>query len=144
MADRYLVDTSVFARWYIEQVGYEHALRIQAAFLAGDIVLETLDAVRFELGHVLRKKGLLSRQMSRQEYLVATRSLDDLGVVVHVTDADRLERAAALAADTPMGFFDALLVDCSVELGLPLLTADARLCNSSARLTRTELLEGIR
>lgn len=144
MADRYLVDTSVFARWYIEQVGYEHALRIQAAFLAGDIVLETVDAVRFELGHVLRKQGLLKDRMTREEYLVATRSLDDLGVVVHVTDGERLERAAALAADTPMGFFDALLIDCSVELDLPLLTADVRLCNAGVRLVRAKLLDGMR
>lgn len=144
MADRYLVDTSVFVRWYIEQVGFEHALRIQDAFLAGEIVLETVDSVRFELGHVLRKQGLLKRRMSREEYLVAARSLDDLDVVVHATDGERLERAAALAADTPMGFLDALLVDRSLELDLTLLTADARLCNASARLVRSELLEGTR
>ncbi|MBE1588666.1 hypothetical protein ACFPOI_54705 [Nonomuraea angiospora] len=41
MADAYLVDTSVFLRWFVDQPGYEHAREIQDAFLRGRVALET-------------------------------------------------------------------------------------------------------
>lgn len=97
--EAYLVDTAVFVRWVLEQVGFQHALEIQEAFLAGQVVLETVDIVRIELAHVLRKKGLLERRLGRAEYLTAVRTIDDLGIVVHVTDVDALERAADRCRD---------------------------------------------
>lgn len=142
MAEAYLVDTSVFVRWYLEQDGYQHALRIRTAFRDGQLALETIDSVRFELGNVLRKKGLLLGTINRDEYLIATRSLDDLEALIHRTDADALERAAALAADRNLRFFDALVADRALERDLTLLTTDKKLCNAIAGLIHTELLEG--
>lgn len=143
MAERYLVDTGVFARWYIEQTGYQHALELRGALLAGEVELETVDCVRFELAHVLRTKGLLLRRMSREDYLAAVRTIDDLEIVVHATDADALGRAAAYAADWNMRFFDAVVVDAAVERQLTLLTTDLKLCNAAGDRISTELLRGL-
>lgn len=141
--DTYLVDTGVFARWSLEQVGFQHALEVQSAFLGGEVALETVDMVRIELANVLRKKGLLEKHLDRDEYLTAVRAIDDLGITVHSTDVDALERAAALAADRMLRLFDALVVDRALERGLTLLTSDARLCRSVDRYLSTELLRGI-
>jgi predicted nucleic acid-binding protein len=143
VANAYFVDTGIFVRWYIEQIGFEHALDIHTEFLNGRVVLETADCVRFELAHVLNKKGYQPGKLDRDEYLAAVRSLDDLGIVVHATDVDALERAAALAADRNLRFFDALIIDRSIERGLTLLTSDKHLCNAVAGFARTELLKGI-
>ncbi|MGI9003148.1 MAG: hypothetical protein ACR2GH_16065 [Pseudonocardia sp.] len=88
MADRFLVDTCVFVRWYIEQDGYQDALSLQSAYLAGGVELETVDFVRYELGDVLRRKGLLLKKIMPSDYVAAVRSLDDLEIPVHVTTAD--------------------------------------------------------
>lgn len=143
MPDAYVVDTGVFVRWYVEQVGFEHALRVQADFLAGTVVLETVDQVRVELGDVLRRRGLQAGALDEAAYVAAVRSLDDLGLKVHSTDADTQERVAQLCSRRPVTFYDGLLVDRALQRGLPLLTADAKLARAVSGLLSTELLEGI-
>lgn len=137
---RYLVDTSVFVRWYLQQIGYKEALDVRAAYGAGATQLETVDFVRFELGHVLRSQGLLKDRLTADEYVMAVRSIDDAGIHVHVTTADVLEQAADLAASRMLRFFDALLVAWSIELGMTVLTVDQKLCNAVAGIARTKLL----
>ncbi len=143
MAETYVVDTSVFLRWFIPQVGGEHAREVRAAFLAGTVALETADSARIELGHVLRPKGLLQGRLTREQYLAAVRAVDDLGVLVHTTGVDALERSAALAADRNLRLFDAIIVDRALERDLPLLTSDAKLCRAIDRLLSTELFRGV-
>lgn len=92
MADRFLVDTCVFVRWYIEQDGYQDALSLQSAYLAGGVELETV------------------------------------------------EEAADLAAHRMVSFFDALLLAWSLELGVPVLTTDKRLCSAAEGIAQTQLL----
>lgn len=137
------MDTSVVVRWFVRQIGWEHARQIRDAFLLGDVRLETTESLRIELAHVLRTKGLLPGLLDRERYLKAVRSVDDLDVVVHWTDVDRLERSAALAADRNLRIFDALIVDRAIERGLPLLTADAKLCRAVDGLLSTALLKGV-
>lgn len=137
------MDTGVALRWFVEQEGFEHALELQEGFLSGALELETVDCVRFELGHVLRTVGLLRDRLTVQEYVAAARSLDDLGLVVHTTDADAVERAAHLAARRNLRFFDAVVADRALERGLPLVTTDRRLVNAMAGLLRCELLKGV-
>ncbi|QQQ75486.1 type II toxin-antitoxin system VapC family toxin [Saccharothrix sp. 6-C] len=141
--DAYIVDTGVFVRWFIEQVGFEHAREVRDAYLGGHAYLETIDHVRFEFGNVLRKFGLLTRLIERDEYVAASRVIDDLGITIHITDVDAAERAAVLAADKNISYYDALLVDRSLERGLPLLTTDKKLCNAVSGFAKTQLLRGI-
>lgn len=140
MPDRFLVDTCVFVRWYIEQDGYQDALSLQSAYLAGGVELETVDFVRYELGDVLRRKGLLLQKITPSDYVAAVRSLDDLEIPVHVTAADVLEEAADLAAHRMVSFFDALLLGWSLDLGVPVLTTDKRLCSAAEGIAQTQLL----
>lgn len=139
----YVVDTGVFLRWFVPQVGFQHAREVRDRFVKGDLALETSDSVRAELAHVLRTKGLLAGHLNRAQFLSAVRSLDDLGVVMHGTDVDALERAAVLAADRNLRVFDALMVQRAIDRDLPLLTTDARLCRAADALVSTELLRGI-
>jgi hypothetical protein len=77
------------------------------------------------------------------EFTAAVRVIDDIGVTVHVTTADRLERAAVLAARMTIGMYDALFVQLARELKLPLLTSDAKLGRAVDGTIRVELLHGI-
>ena len=132
MADRYLVDTNVFLRLYIEQVGFERALAFPKAHLDGLVELETVDVVRLELGHALRKTGLTKNKMTPDEYVTAVQSIDVMDIPVHMTGPEIIEQAAHLAGHRMIGFFDAVLVAWALELDLPLLTADDRLIRAAA------------
>lgn len=143
MTDAYVVDSGIFVRWYVDQNGFEHAREVQQRFLDGDVRLETTDFTRVEVANILRKKGFLGKLLDRDMFLAAVRDIDDLGVLVHTTNCDRLERAAALAIDHSLRIYDAVLVQIALEQGLPLLTTDAKLCKAVDGLISTELLRGV-
>lgn len=143
MTDAYVVDSGVFIRWFVPQVGYEHALEAQAHLLDGTIRMETVDLARLEVADVLRRKGLLRGLMSRSDYVAAVRAMDDLGVSVHPSDADSVVRAADLAASRSIRFYDAVFVDRALQQRLPLLSSDAKLCRAVDGLLSTELLRGV-
>lgn len=75
----------------------------------------------------------------RQDYL----SIDDLGITIHGTDADALERAGELATRCMLRFFDAVLVDRALRRGMPLLTSDRKLANAVGAVAPVEILRGI-
>lgn len=143
MPDAYLVDSGVFLRWFVPQIGFKHARAVRTDFLAGSLTLETVDNVRVEVAQALRVKGLLGRQLDTEQYLVAVRSIDDLGVVVHATGVGDLERTAELSAGWNISFFDALVVDRALQRELTLLTTDVRLANAVGDRLSTELLRGL-
>jgi predicted nucleic acid-binding protein len=138
-----VVDTGVFLRWFIDQDGFEQARDLQRKLVDGSAVVETVDFARVEVAGVLRKKGLLAGRLTVQEFTAAVRVIDDLGVVVHETTADRLERAAGLAARKNLGMYDALFVQLAAELDLPLLTTDVRLQRAAEGSAPIEVLDGI-
>lgn len=142
VAEGYIVDTGVFLRWFIDQDGYEHAREVQRALVGGGLRLETVDFARVEVTEILRKKGLLAKRLDRKTFLAAARVVDDLGVVVHACDVDRVQRAASLAVDYSLRMFDALFVQTALERQLPLLTADAKLGRAVNGLIPIELLRG--
>lgn len=142
VAERFVVDTGVFLRWWVPQVGYEHAREIRADFLAGRTALVTTDAARYELAHVLRTKALLEGHLDRQGYVAAAGLLDDLDLPRPV-DAIALRRVAQLCARHQVRFFDGLFVDLALQENVPLVTADARLQRAVGTLLRVDLLRGI-
>jgi len=139
----YVVDTSVFVRWWVEQVGWQHAQRVRDAFVAGDLTLVTPEFTRVEHAEVLRKKGLLDGILTEDEYLVAVQSLDVMGVDLVALDNDGLVRAAALGAKRNLRMFDALGASLALDRGHPLLTGDARTARALAGLVDVEVLDGI-
>lgn len=143
MDEAYVVDTSVYVRWFIDQVGFEHAREVRDAFLAGDLELISPDLARIEMANVLRKRGWRDGHLTREEFLVAVRALDDLGVELVVQDADGIERAAHASVDHMISVYDATFVDLALHCGLPLLTGDARSSRAVANVVEVEVLRGV-
>ncbi len=142
--DRYIVDTGVFFRWYVDQDGFEHAREVQKRWLDGTLELETVDFVRIELAELLRKRGYLDRLLDLDEYVEAAALLDvsdDLRI--HPVDADALALAARLAATRTLRLFDALLVSQALSSDLPLLTSDVKLARAANRIVEVEVLRGL-
>lgn len=142
VGERYVVDTGVFLRWYVPQVGYEHAREVRTRFAAGDATLITTDAARYELPHVLRTKGLQKGHLDTAAYIRASALLDDLELA-RSADAPALRRAAAVATTHMVRFFDALFVDLAIQEGVALLTSDGKLARAVSGLTPAVLLRGI-
>jgi predicted nucleic acid-binding protein len=143
VADAYVVDTGVFLRWFVDQDGFGHARELQQELVDGSVTVATVDFARVEVAGVLRKKGLLAGRLTPEEFAASVRVIDDIGVTIHETTADRLERAASLAARKMLGMYDALFVRLAQELELPLLTSDLKLGRAAGDIIRVEVLRGI-
>ena len=68
--------------------------------------MATTDFARVEVAGVLRKKGLLAGRLTPEEFAGAVRVIDDIGVTVYETTADRLEQAALLSARRILVFIE--------------------------------------
>lgn len=143
MDDAYVVDSSVYVRWFVDQVGFEHAREVRDAFLAGEVVLASPDLARVEVANVLRKKGLLTGHLTRDELLAAVRTLDDIGVELVAQDADGIERTAHVSADHMLTVYDATFVDLALQRGVTLLTADARSSRAAANVVEVQVLRDV-
>lgn len=130
----YVVDTSVFVRWFLRQTGWQQARTYRNDYISGEIGLHTMECARFELPHVLRTKGLLAGKLTAEEFWAAVRMIDDLGIAVEPMSVDTLEQAAQLAVEANLRFFDAVFLHRSLASGLMLLTADLALAHSAERL----------
>lgn len=138
MTDGYVLDSSVAVRWYLEQPGFEHAREVRDA----GVRLECPAVLRWELGNVLRLKGVASGLLAAEEVLQALQDLPVLGVRVHEDDEASTSSAARLSLMRSISMFDAAFVVLALRTGLPLLTADARMARGVAGLVSTELLRG--
>lgn len=130
----YIIDTSVLVRWFLRQSGWQKAQEYRDQFIAGQISLETVECARFELPHVLRKKGVIQGKLTPDEYRAAVRVIDDLGIHVEPLDVDTLEDCAVLALRQQVQFFDSVFLHRAMVTDLPLLTADGPLATIATRL----------
>jgi predicted nucleic acid-binding protein len=138
----YVVDSCVVIRWYLEQVGFEHAREIRDEFWVGTTQLSAPDVVRWEVANVLRKKGFLAGLLTEDDLVDAVSSLDQLGLVVHHTDGPTMERVTRLSVTRGISPFDAAYVELALRTGLPLLTSDGRLARAVGDVLSTDLLRG--
>ena len=109
-ANGYVIDTSVLVRWFLRQSGWQKAVQYRDEFIAGAISLETVECARFELPHVLRKKGFLEGKLTLDEYRSAVRVIDDFDIHVEPLDTDTLEDCAVLAVQENVQFFDSVFL----------------------------------
>lgn len=138
MADRYVLDTSVAIRWYLEQPGFEHARQVRDAgstFVAPAVL-------RWEVANVLRKKGVLAGLLTEDDVVAALHDLPALGVEIVEDDLSTTVAALQLSLRHRLDLWDSAFVLQALRTGLPLLTADARLARGAAGLISTELLRG--
>lgn len=142
MPDAYVVDSSVVIRWYVEQPGYEHARAVQAQLFAGQTALSAPDICRWEVANVLRGRGLARGLLTEQDVVDSLNDLEIFGVRVQPVDLARLRSITVLAARRNLSLFDAAFVELALRMGVPLLTADARLARGVAGLISTDLLRG--
>lgn len=139
----YVLDASVALRWYAPQVGYEHAREVRQALVDGAVRLVAPDICRWEVSNALRRLWLRGALPDAASVITAATDLDVLGVTLQPMGAAETSSAARLALAHSLSLFDAAYVTVALSVGLPLLTADARLARAVNGLISTELLRGV-
>ena len=116
---RAVVDASVAVKWVIGEAGSEHAVALKGARLyAPDLWVA-------ECANVLWKKAARN-EISADEADAAAMALEAAEVEL-VATRPLLARAVGLAAQLGHAAYDCFYLLAAADLGLPLITADARL-----------------
>jgi predicted nucleic acid-binding protein len=132
-----VVDASVVLRWFVRQDGYEAAEDWLRRFIANPSLLVAPDLLRFEV------HGAMARLGPRRDPAWSHRSFERfnrLGLRMLSTDLALFDRALTLARELSIAGYDALYVAHAEALGVPWLTADARILRRLAKDKRVRAL----
>jgi predicted nucleic acid-binding protein len=120
----FLLDSSVAVRWFVDQPGAERAHDLLDRFAREPGLLVAPDLLRFEL------TGALARLQTRRRGTWAERCVDRfdrLGIRTLPTTLGEHLRALELSRELKIGGYDAIYLAHAESLGIPWLTADARM-----------------
>lgn len=132
-----VVDASVVVRWFVEQPGHERAKAWMARFIDDDQSLVGPDLLSFEVfGALCRLQPARSPDWAAQSHAHFT----ELGMRLLPTEPAIFERAAVLSRTLKIAGYDALYLAHAEQLGVPWLTADARVLRRLAGDARARAL----
>jgi predicted nucleic acid-binding protein len=131
---RYVLDASVAVKWELQESDSADALSLLDDIDAGLVEVVAPNTFSVEVAHALTKaerRGIIppgEASLGLTEVMTATVTLFDSIPI--------LPRAVELASKKRIGVYDCLYVALAEELGLQLITADARLVNSFPEMSR--------
>jgi len=130
-----VLDTSVVAKWFLEEEDSDKAAKIREEFLNGNAQIVLCDLTLYELGNLLNFNGF-----SPSETDAALGSLFDLGIDIIAPTREVLGATAKIAAEYGLTFYDASFVALAKELQFKLKTADKKIWEKTKALGFVELL----
>lgn len=131
-----VVDTSVVAKWFIEEDDREQALLLRDQLLSGEISLMAPRLLLYEMGNVL----CLNTKLNSKEISGALKSLDEVGLEIYVMGFDEFETVARLSREFNITFYDAVFASLAKIQNTQLITADQSLSRNLRKLGFVTLL----
>ncbi|MGH2584781.1 MAG: type II toxin-antitoxin system VapC family toxin [Dehalococcoidia bacterium] len=124
VTEAWTLDVSVAIKWYLrDEELLEQADAVFSAFVDGSLGIATPDYFFDEASNILRTaviRGRLTADQARDDHSL----LLNLGTVTVEPTAARRSAALDIALTHNIAYYDALYLQVSDEIGIPLLTAD--------------------
>jgi len=135
----FVIDTSVVAKWFIEEKDSAKAILLKENHVAGKDILIAPDLLIYELANVL----LFSKLFNPEEIERCLKDMFELEIDFVNPSADFVFSAIELACDKHISIYDASYLAIANELNIKLITADEKLYNSAKVLQCIELISHI-
>ena len=120
----YLLDSSVIAKWFVQEEDSDKALAIRDLFIQKKHRLSSISLLRYELGNVLWKHPAKKIESVREDF----ESLSDMAIPTHdIDDPMVLTRVFETARSLNITFYDASYLTATEESNAVLVTADKKL-----------------
>jgi predicted nucleic acid-binding protein len=121
MAETYVVDASVVAKWFNKGESNEaEAIALRKAWISGDVELMSPTLLHFEVANSIWKNPNVSARRARSLVRILVKlvpKLVDLG-------GDEADRAMLLARRKNLTYYDASYLALAKSLSVPFITAD--------------------
>lgn len=120
----YLLDSSVIAKWFVQEEDSEKAIEIRDLFIKKKHRVSTISLVRYELGNVLWKHPSKTAESVREDF----ESLADMAIpTLDLSDPQLLTRVFETARGYGITFYDASYLTAAEESKAVFVTADKKL-----------------
>jgi len=131
---RVVADASVIAKWFLEESGREHSLRLRTDFVAGAVGIACPALMPFEVMNAIRysKKSLPESRVK-----ALGRSLSLYGIELYHLKGEYLEMTLEASMRNGLTVYDGSYLALARTLGSVLYTADESLISSLGRSEKT-------
>ena len=121
---RYLLDSNVIAKWFVQEEDSDGAIEIRDLFIEKRVRVSTISLARYELGNVLWKHPSKTAAIVREDF----ESLSDMAIpTLDILNPQVLAQIFQAARNLGITFYDAsYLVAAAVSKAI-LVTADGKL-----------------
>ncbi len=117
----YVLDSSVIAKWFVQEEDSEKAVEIRDLFIREKIRLSTLSLARYELGNTLWKHPSKTENNVREDFT----ALSEMALPTHdIDDTGVLTWAFHIARNLRINFYDASFVAWAEASKATFVTAD--------------------
>ncbi len=117
---RLVLDASVASKWFSNEELTDKAVKVRDAFLDGKIDLCAPEHLLYEVGNSVWK----NKSLDTDDGIKAIASLLEMEIDLIRLDSKTAGQAMKVARELGLTYYDAVYVQVSVMLGIPLLTAD--------------------
>ena len=117
-----ILDTSVVAKWFLEEDDTQKALKIRDKYVRGEMDVEIPDLLIYELANVLRYKNF-----SEDEIRDAINSITEMDFLIIAPSSTLIHRAAQISLNEEISIYDAVYIAMSDYFDTPVVTADKKL-----------------
>src|SRR5713226_4365885 len=101
---RYLLDSNVIAKWFVQEEDSERAIEIRDLFIEERVHVSTISLARYELGNVFWKHPSKTADAVREDFA----TLSDLAIpTLDLEDPQVLARIFQTARNLKITFYDA-------------------------------------
>jgi predicted nucleic acid-binding protein len=126
-----VVDASVALKWVVAESGTDEANGLLSGRSSGELSLVAPAHLLGEVGNGLRKR-VAQRLLSVADALLAMDAIAEIGLDL-ISDGERWRQTLRGAFSWEVTTYDAIYVLLAIDLGVDLVTADARLVEAARR-----------
>lgn len=121
------MDASIVAKWFSNEILTDKALEVRNAFIEGKTELYAPEHLLYEVGNSIWKNKAISADDSAK----AISDLINMEIELVRLNSDMASEAMLIARELSVSYYDALYIQLSKDLHLPLLSADTKLVSKA-------------
>ena len=119
----FVLDASVAAKWFNNEGLTDRAIKVRDAFVNGKAELYAPEHLVYEIGNAIWK----NKEIGLEDCASAMATLVDIEINLIKLDSSLASQSIKIARDLQISYYDAVYVQLSNQLDMPLLTADEEL-----------------
>ena len=119
----FVLDASVAAKWFNNENLTDRAIKVRDAFVKGKVELYSPEHLIYEVGNAIWK----NKEIGVENCASAITTLIDIDINLIKLDSSLASQSIKTARNLQVSYYDAVYVQLSSQLDIPLLTADEKL-----------------